>query len=164
LRWLARGDDVEEELLVDLVALALGGGGEQFGGEVGEDAEVADGVIGEHRQQRGCDEACVAGGAHAVFEAGDEGVAAGMLERQAQADAAAEGQQVVAAQQVGEAAIAGEDDAEQGLRVELGGGEQAQLGERGSSGFRVGGMSWRIAGTPAQSRRYAPPSLRYGLR
>jgi hypothetical protein len=34
----------------------------------------------------------------------------------------------------------------------------------GSSGFRVGGMSWRIAGTPAQSRRYAPPSLRYGLR
>jgi hypothetical protein len=36
--------------------------------------------------------------------------------------------------------------------------------EKGSSGFRVGGMSWRIAGTPAQSRRYAPPSLRYGLR
>ena len=38
-----------------------------------------------------------------------------------------ERQQVIAAKELGEALVAGEDDAQQGARVELRGGEQAQL-------------------------------------
>ena len=48
-------------------------------------------------------------------------------------DARAQGQQLLAAQVIGEAGIPGEDDAQQGLGVEAGAGEQAQLVEHGGT-------------------------------
>src|ERR1700674_2083355 len=52
-----------------------------------------------------------------------------VVESQADTDAAGDRQQLVAAELLGEAGGAAEDDGEDGARIELGGGEDAQLGE-----------------------------------
>jgi hypothetical protein len=71
----------------------------------------------------------VAGGVEQMLEARAELLPTRVLETQPGADAAAEGPELVAPQEIGEAAIAGQDDAEEGARIEVGTGEQAQLAE-----------------------------------
>jgi len=115
LGWGPLGvEDLEEELLVELGELAARGVGEELGGEVGEHAVVAHGVIGEGLGERWGEQQGVAGAAGEVGEAVEELVAAGVLEAEAGADARAEGQEVVVAQALAEAGIAGEDDASGG--------------------------------------------------
>ena len=62
-----------------------------------------------------------------VVEAGEQLVAGGVLEDEAAADAGAEGQQLGGAEALGEAGVAGEDDAEELSGVEVLAGEDAQL-------------------------------------
>jgi hypothetical protein len=77
----------------------------------------------------------IASGREEMAEAGAQLLPRGVLQRQANPDAGAEGEEVVTPQELGEAAVAGEDDAEQGARVELGAGQQAQLTEHGGEHF-----------------------------
>ena len=62
-------------------------------------------------------------------QAGAQLVPTGVLQGQAAADAAAEGPQVLAPEEIGQAAVAGQHDAEQGPRVEVRAGEQPQFVE-----------------------------------
>ena len=55
----------------------------------------------------------VAGGGEQVVEAGEQLVAGGVVEDEAAADARAEGEELGGAEALGEAGVAGEDDAEQ---------------------------------------------------
>ena len=58
-------------------------------------------------------------------------VRGGALDRQAHAHAAGEGEELVGSQAFEEPSVAGEHDGEQDVRIELGGTQQAQLGENG---------------------------------
>jgi hypothetical protein len=66
-----------------------------------------------------------------MVEASEELVARGVVEDEPATDAAAEGQELFLSEALGQAAVAGEDDAEQGARVEFLAGEEAELVEDG---------------------------------
>ena len=124
-----RGEDLEIELFVELRQLALGGDGEEVAGHGGEHAVIAEGVLAERGHELGGHEAGVAGGVEQMRQAGAQLLPTGVLQGQAAADAAAEGPQVLAPEEVGQAAVAGQHDAEQGARVEVRAGQQPQLAE-----------------------------------
>ena len=129
------GEDIEVELLVEARELALRGDGEELVGEVHEDAVVAGGVIGECVLELIGHERGVAGGEEEVVEAGEELVAIGVVEDEATANAAAEGEELRGAEALGEAEVAGEDDAEELLGVEVLAGEDAEFAEDGGERF-----------------------------
>ena len=54
-----------------------------------------------------------------------------VVETEPDADARGDGQQLLAAKLLGEPGVTAQDDAEYGLGVEVGGGQDAQLGEDG---------------------------------
>ena len=87
---------------------------------------VAQGLAQRRGHQR-----CVAGGGEQVFQAGGEFAGAGLPGGEAGADAAVDRQQLLLVQPGGEPAVACEDHAEQGLRVEAGARQQPQLGQGG---------------------------------
>ena len=92
--------------------LTLRGDGEQLAGQGGERAVVAGGVVGEGGGELRGQERGVAGAGHEVLERGPELVGGGVIEGQAGANAAAQGEEVVLAEAFGEAAVAGQDDGE----------------------------------------------------
>ena len=110
---------------------ALGRGGEQLGAHGGEDAIVAQGVLAQGVDELGRHERGIARSGQEMAQAGAQLVAPGVLQGQAHADAGAQREQILAPQELGEAAVAGEDDAEQRAGVELGAGQHAQLAEHG---------------------------------
>ena len=62
-------------------------------------------------------------------QTGLERFGGGALDRQTDADAAVEGQELVGPQALDEPGVAGQDDGQQDVGIELGGGEQAQFGK-----------------------------------
>ena len=119
----------EEQLLVQLIQLALGGGRKEFGRHLGEHPVIAHGMITE-----GLAEACrhqsgVIGFGHQVFQAAEQFIAAGRLGVQTDPDATTQRDQFFPAQFFGEPGIPGEDDTEQALGIEAGTGQQAQFAE-----------------------------------
>ena len=73
----------------------------------------------------------MAGGASRCARQALELLPGGVLQGEPDPDAGAQGQEVFAPQEIGEATVAGEDDGEQRAGVELGAGQQAQLAEHG---------------------------------
>ena len=70
-----------------------------------------------------------------MVEASEQLVAGGVVEGESAADARAEGEKLWGAESFGQSRIAGEDDAEQLLAVEVLAGQDAQLAEDGGEGF-----------------------------
>lgn len=128
-------EDVEVELFIESGQLALVGGGERLVGEIHEDAVVSDGVVDESGLELCGHEAGVSGGGELVVETGEQLVVRGIVEDEAAADPRAEWQELRRAEAIGEARVAGEDDAEELSGVEVFAGEDAQLVEDGSGGL-----------------------------
>jgi hypothetical protein len=124
-----RGEDFEVELLIDLAELAMDGEGEQLVAEGSEDAQIASRVLGEGGLDLRGQQVRIAGLGQGMLEPVEQLFGREVVERQADADAAGDGQQLVAAELLSEAGIAAEHDGENRARIELGGGEDAQLGE-----------------------------------
>ena len=97
----------------------MSGAGQQFGGHTGEHPVIADGVVTEGVHQFLGHQAGIAGGGQQMFETGHQLLAGGIFHGQAGADAAAQRQQFIASQLVGQSGVAGEDDGKQGAGVEL---------------------------------------------
>jgi hypothetical protein len=109
--------------------IAFGAEGEQLVAEIHEHAVVAGGVVGEGGLELGGHERWVTGGVEQVIETGEQFVARGVVEDQAPADATAEGEQLGSAEALGQTGVAGEDDAEQLLGIELFAGQDPELVE-----------------------------------
>jgi len=92
-------------------------------------------MLGEGGLELRGHEAGVAGRFEEVVEAGEQLVSRGCLQGEAAADAAAEGGQLGGPESMGEAPVAGEDDAEELARIEVLAGEDAQLAEDGGEGL-----------------------------
>ena len=100
-------------------------------------------------------------------------VRGGALDRQAHPHAAGEGEELVGSQAFEEPSVAGEHDGEQDVGIELGGTQQAQLGENGRQHLRKprgrpAGLGdehdWRFSFCCARDgcrTRKTPPSLRF---
>ena len=126
-----RGAGLEEQLLVDLAGLALGGDGEQLAGDGHQRTRIALGVIGEGGDQLGRHQLDGAGLVQGVLQQLVQLLGRGAFEREAHAHAAGERQQLLGAQAFEQAAVAGEHDGQQDMAVETRRGQQAQLGEHG---------------------------------
>ena len=124
-----QGKDFEVEFFIDLLAFLLRGGGQQVVGHIHEQAQVAGGVFAEGLDERGAQELGIAGGFEQVVEAFLELLGGQGFRAQAAADAAGDGQEVGFFQAAGQALIAGQDDGEDGARVQVGAGQQAQFGQ-----------------------------------
>jgi hypothetical protein len=109
--------------------LALSGMGEELGGEARENAEIADGVLGERGDELRGHERSVSGGGEEVDESLLELRRQQSLEREPGADAARERKKVVAAELVEEPGIAGENDGEKLPRVEVSAEKEPELVE-----------------------------------
>ncbi len=92
-------------------------------------AVVAERVVAQGGDELRRHELRVAGGLHPVQQAARELLTGGGAEVQADADPAGEGEQLLALELVEQAGVAGEQDGEDGVRVEAGAGEEAQLVE-----------------------------------
>ena len=79
--------------------------------------------------RRGAHEFGVAGALEQMVEAGEQLLGRQGLGAQAAANAAGQGQEVRAVELGGQAAVAGQDDGEDGAGVQVGAGEQAQFAE-----------------------------------
>ena len=124
-----RREDLQVELFVEHGEVTLGRGHEQLGGHADAEAVVAGGVIDQGMAELWGHQAGVAGGGEQLVEAGEQLVAGRDAGGEPGADTAAERDQLLAPQLVEQAGVAGEDDAQQGLGVEAGAGEQAQLAQ-----------------------------------
>ena len=131
LGWRRDGAGLEEQRLVDLPGLALGGGLEQLAGHDHQGARIALSVIAERGDHSGGHQVGRAGLLQGVPEALLEVLRRGAFDRQAHAHAAGEREELIGAQAFGEASVAGEHDGQQDVGIEIGGGEQAQFGEHG---------------------------------
>ena len=125
------GEDFEEEFFVELFAFLLAGGGQKIVGHVHEQAQVAGGMFAEGLEQAGAQKLGVAGGFEQMIEAGEQLLGWKGFGAQAAADAAGHGQEVRTVQLGGQAAVAGENDGQDGAGVQVGAGEQAQFAETG---------------------------------
>ena len=123
------GAGLEEQGLVDPFGLALGGGGEQFVGHDHEAAQIALGVIGQGGDHLRGHQRGRAGLVREMPQTSLESFGGGALHRQTDADAAVEGQELVGTQALDETGVAGQDDGQQDVGIELGGGQQAQFGQ-----------------------------------
>jgi hypothetical protein len=132
--WLGI-EGLEEELLVNAWQFTVGSDGEELVREVHEDAVVAGGVVSEGGLDLGGHQGRIAGGLEEVVETGEKLVARSVFQDETAADAAAEGQEVRGAQLVDEAMVAGEDDTEELVGIEVFTGEDTKLAEDGSQGF-----------------------------
>lgn len=130
-----RGEELEEELLVELGLLTLRGSREQLVGDVHHDAVVAGGVLGDGGLQLGGHQPGVSRRFEQVVEAEEQLFARGVVEMQTAADAAAQGHEVGMTQPLGEPPVTDEDDAEERLGVELLAGQDAQLVQDGREHF-----------------------------
>ncbi len=119
----------EEELLVELLDLALDAGGQQVGGHAAQDAVVAGGVLGQGSDQLLREQARVAGLGAGVGEELRQLGGRGGLQYQTGADATAERDQVLGGEAFGQAGVAAEDGGEQAARIEVRAGQDAQLAE-----------------------------------
>jgi hypothetical protein len=127
--------DVEVEFFIEAREVALCSDSEELVGEVHEDAEIARSVVDESGLELVRHEGGVARGLEDVVEAGEELVVASITEDEASSDAAAEREQVGSAQALWETLVAGKDDAEELLGVEVFAGEDSDLVEDGGEGF-----------------------------
>ena len=128
-------EDVEEELLVEARELAVGGDGEQLVGEIHEDAVVAGGVVGEGAASSLVMSEGLPAAARRWSRQASSSSRRGVVEDESAADARAERQELGRAQSLGEPRVAGEDDAEELLGIEVLAGEDAQLVEDGGEGL-----------------------------
>src|SRR5262249_42190028 len=104
-----RGEDLEEELLVELLDLALGAGEQEVVGHGHERAIVAGGVLDERTLELRRHELVVAGLLEAVAQTLAELLARGGVHDELDAEPALERQELGLAQLVLEAPVAGED-------------------------------------------------------
>src|SRR2546426_6699172 len=109
----------------------MAGGGQEFVGHVGEQAQIAGGMLAEGGQERGGQELGLAGGFEEVGKAILQLLGGMGLQAQPTANAAGDGQQIQFFQTAEQALVAGQDDGEDGAAVEVGAGQQAQFGEDG---------------------------------
>ena len=121
--------EFEEQLLVQLIQLALGGGRKEFGRHLGEHPVIAHGMITEGLAESCRHQSGVTGFGHQVFQAAEKFTAAGRLGVQTDPDATTQRDQFFPAQFFGEPGISGEEDTEQALGIEAGTGQQAQFAE-----------------------------------
>jgi hypothetical protein len=126
---LRRGEDLRIEFFIEHGDFALRRGHQQLGRHTDEDAVVAGGVIAERVAQFLGHETRIAGRGEQMVKAGQELIAGGNAGGEARADARAERDEFLAPQFIQQARIAGEYDAQQGLRVEARAGEQSQLAQ-----------------------------------
>lgn len=115
--------EFEEQLLVQLIQLALGGGCKEFGRRLGEHSVIAHGMITEGLTESCRHESGVTGFGHQMFQAAEKFIAAGRLGVQTGPDATAQRDQFFPAQFFGAPGIPGEDDTEQALGIEAGTGQ-----------------------------------------
>src|SRR5258708_26372965 len=92
-------------------------------------------MIGEPDAKLAGHERLVTGGGEQVIEAGEQLVARGVVEGQTPPYSGTEGQELRGAKAIGQAGIAGEDDAEQLFGIEVFAGENAQLAEHSGESF-----------------------------
>jgi hypothetical protein len=93
------------------------------------------GVVGERGPQLAGHERRVAGGGEQVIEAGEQLVARGVVERETPPDSGPQGQELRGAKALGQAGVAGKDDAEQLFGIEFFAGENPQLAQHGREGL-----------------------------
>ena len=125
------GAGFEEQRLVDLAGLTLGGGREQFTRHDHQGARIALGMIadrGDHlRGHQGGRTGLLQSMPQAVLEL----LWCCAFDRQAHPHAAGQGQEVIGAQTFGQPSVTGQHGGQQDVGVEIGGGQQAQFGEHG---------------------------------
>ena len=122
-------------MLVQLRDLALLGDGEQFVGEVHQDAVVAGGMVAKGGFEFGSHQRRVASGLEQMLKACAEVLAGDVIEDETATDATAKREQFGRAQALGQAGVAGKDDTEELARVEVLGGEHAEFVEDWGQNF-----------------------------
>ena len=95
-----------------------------------------------------------------MVEAGEQFVARGVVQHEAAADAAADGEQVRLAEAVGQALVAAEDDGQELAGIEFFGAQDAQLAKDGGQGLL--GLIDEEDGTRQSRRRCVRSSERAG--
>ena len=127
LRGLAYREGLEVELLVELAGAGLNSRVEELVGHGHHDAGVAGGVLGQGGDEFVGHEPRVAGLGERVPQAGGELLRGGGRQGEADADAAAERQQFLGAELLGQARVAAQHHGEQRPSIERGGAQQPQL-------------------------------------
>ena len=116
---------LEEELFVEPSELAVGGDSAELVAEIQEHAVVSGGVVGEGDAELTGHERGFPAAASRWVEAGEQLVAGGVVEGESSPDARAERERVGRAESLGQSRVAGEDDAEQLLAIEIFAGQDA---------------------------------------
>ena len=124
-----QGKDFKEELLVELLAFLAKGGVQEVVGHVHKQAQISGGMFAEGLRERGAHEFGIARRFEQVVDAFEQLRWRQGLGAQAAADAAGQGHQVWTVQLADQAVVPGQNDGEDGARVQIGAGEQAQFRE-----------------------------------
>jgi len=130
-----RRKDFEEEFLIELRDFSADGLSEKLIGEVAEDAIVSKGVLGESEHELVGHQtrvACLGERMLQVLEELGRGLG---IEVESESDAAGNRQELRVAEQLGEPLVATEHDGEKAAGVEVGAGQDAELGKHGGVHF-----------------------------
>ena len=132
-RW--RGKDFEEEFLIEQRNFSAEGLSEKLIGEVAKDAIVSQGVLGEGEHELVGHQARVSYLGESVFQVLEE-LGRGLgVEVESEPYSASDGQELRVAEELGEPLVATENDREKAAGVEVGAGEDAELGKHGGVHF-----------------------------
>lgn len=130
-----RGKDFEEEFLIELRDISSEGLSEKLVGQVGQDAVVSEGVLGEGEHELVGHEARVARLGERVFQVLEE-LGRGLgVEVESETNAAGNRQELRVAELLGEPLVATKHDSEKTAGVEVGAGQDAELGKHGGVHF-----------------------------
>ena len=130
-----RGKDFEEEFLIELRDFSAEGLSEKLIGQVAEDAIVSKGVLGEGEHEFVGHQTRVSYLGESVFQVLEEFGRGLGVEVESEPDAAGDRQELRVAELLGEPLVATEDDGEKTTGVEVGAGEDAELGKHGGVHF-----------------------------
>ena len=130
-----RGKHFEKEFLIELRDFSAEGLSEKLIGQVAEDAIVSQGVLGEGEHELVGHQTRVAYLGESVFQVLEEFGRGLGVEVESEPDAAGDGQELGVAEQLGEPLVATENDGEKASGVEVGAGEDAELGKHGGVHF-----------------------------